>query len=100
MLTRLRRWLLAEIRNPILERIELMGTTISQAQDANTAAITADLATIKEGVTALQAQLAAAQATAGETITQAQEDALTQARATADGLAAVFAPPAPATPGA
>ena len=83
------------VTNPIMQRLNEMSVTISQQQDANTTEIVHDLATIQTGVTGLQAQLAAAQGVAGSTITQAQEDALTAAKTTADALAAIFVPAPP-----
>jgi len=86
------------VTQPILKALERMSQSISEQQDANTAAIVADLAVIRTGIETLQAQLAAGSGTAGTTITQAQEDALTAARQTADALVAGLAPATPPAP--
>lgn len=91
----LRKWMLDNILQPIIKEMKTMSTTISQQQDANTAALTNDLGVIKAGIATLQQQLAAASGSAGDVLTQAQEDAFTAARTTADAMAAALEPPTP-----
>lgn len=79
-----------------VKRIETMGQTISQQQDANTAKLVADLVVIKVGIADLKAQLASVPPpVAGQVVTQAQEDAFAAAVTTADTMAVAFAPTEP-----